>query len=434
MFENKVSTSVAKFLINDRVSIYLDLERSHGQYLVDATTGKSYLDCAAFYSSNPIGFNHPSLVDSVFTDTMSRIGIVKPSNSDFFTPEFSRFVDTFVKIALPKEFQHLFFISGGTLAVENALKVAFDWKVRKNIAKGLDKETGTKVIHFQQAFHGRSGYTLSLTNTADSRKTKYFPKFEWPRILNPKLTFPVTPESIIKVLQNEQLALDQIQQAFNDHGDDIACIIIEPIQGEGGDNHFRPEFLHKLRAIADENDVLLIFDEIQTGVGATGLMWCFQHFGITPDILVFGKKMQVCGIAATGRVDEVESNVFRESSRINSTWGGSLIDMVRCRKYLEIIDSENLVDNADKVGTYLTENLKLLAESTSKINNVRGRGLIVAFDCQDSLARDTLKAKLFDKGVYLLQSGINSIRFRPSLNFSFHHVDEVISKLKQCLL
>ena len=229
----------------------------------------------------------------------------------------------------------------------NALKTAFDWKVRKNLAAGKG-ERGSQIIHFRQAFHGRSGYTLSLTNT-EPMKVAYFPKFDWPRIENPYIRFPEA-EHLAETEAAEARAIAAIEAAVAANPDDIAGLIIEPIQGEGGDLHFRGEFLRELRRLADEHEFLLIFDEVQTGVGMTGRMWCHQHFGVEPDVLVFGKKTQVCGILASRRMDEVEDNVFRLPSRINSTFGGNLVDMVRFGRYLEIIEEEDLVGNAARVG------------------------------------------------------------------------------------
>jgi len=218
------------------------------------------------------------------------------------------------------------------------------------LAKGKG-ELGSKIIHFKSAFHGRSGYTLSLTNT-DPLKTLYFPQFNWPRIMNPVLFFEkgeITASELERIQKEEKLAIEQIHNAIRDNPDDIAALIIETIQGEGGDGHFRAEFLRELRKISDENEFLLIFDEVQSGFGTTGTWWCFEQFNVLPDILVFGKKTQICGICVSSRIDDVE-NVFKISSRINSTWGGSLVDMVRCTRYIEIILEDNLLENAKKVG------------------------------------------------------------------------------------
>src|SRR5438105_5634180 len=162
--------------------------------------------------------------------------------------------------------QRYFFIEGGAMAVENALKAAMDWKVRKNLQSGRG-ERGTEIIHFERAFHGRSGYTLSLTNT-DPRKTAYFAKFTWPRILSPSLDFSLPSAQREGVAaEREKLAEQQIRNTLIQRGPDVAAIIVEPIQGEGGDNHFRGEFLQQLRRICDEHELLLIFDEVQTGIG-----------------------------------------------------------------------------------------------------------------------------------------------------------------------
>lgn len=422
-----VMATLSKHLLVDGFDIIVDLEKSYGSYLLDARDGRKYLDFFTFFATLPIGLNHPKVLTTELKDRLLTAAINKPSNSDFYTVEMAEFVDTFARVAMPESLPHLFLISGGALAVENALKTAFDWKVQMNFHKGYTKELGSQVIHFQQAFHGRSGYTLSLTNTADPRKTQYFPKFNWPRVLNPKIEFPLNEENLRKVEKAEQTSIQQIKRAIIDFQDDIAAIIMEPIQGEGGDNHFRNEFFKELRTIADENDILLIFDEVQSGLGVSGKMWAYQHFGIEPDILAFGKKAQVCGIMAGRRIDNVENNVFVESSRINSTWGANLVDMVRSQRYLEIIEEENLVDNAAKVGTYFHDQLLKLQEKYPKmISNVRGKGLFIAFDLAANFIRDKFMIEAKKKGMLVLKCGERSIRFRPSLNIKNDIVDEAI--------
>jgi L-lysine 6-transaminase len=343
------------------------------------------------------------------------------------------FVKTFFKIAVPKYFRYSFFIEGGALAVENALKTAFDWKIKKNMKKGYKVEKGKKIIHFKEAFHGRSGYTMSLTNT-DPAKTALYPKFRWPRITNPKLSFPLNEKSIKETIQLEKKAINEIKDAFLKNTDDIAAIIIEPIQGEGGDNHFRPEFLQNLKELALENDALLIFDEIQTGVGLTGTMWAHEQMNVQPDIMSFGKKMQVCGIVVGERIDEVENNVFHQSSRINSTWGGNLADMARATRYLEIIEEENLLDNVKIQGKGLLDRLNLLAEKyPNVIYNVRGRGLFCAFDFKDVEKRTKFREICFNKGLLILPCGKRAIRFRPALNITREQLDEGLNIIEDAL-
>ncbi len=427
-----VLNELKKYTLVDGFDFVLDLNESQGFYFVDKRTGKKYLDFFSCIASMPIGINHPKLLEKDFLDYIGRVAVNKPSNPDVYTTVIATFVKTLFKIALPSEYKYSFFISGGALAVENALKAAFDWKVRKNFAKGYKSERGFKVIHFEEAFHGRSGYTMSLTNT-DLNKVKYFPKFDWPRVVNPKIKFPLE-ENIEEVVELENQAIEQIKQAFRDNKDDIAAIVIEPIQGEGGDNHFRKEFLQKLRELTYENDALLIFDEIQSGAGITGKWWAFEHFGVVPDIFAFGKKMQTCGIASTDRIDEVKDNVFHLSSRINSTWGGNLVDMARSTKYMEIIDEENLIDNAAKMGDKLLDRIRNLERKfPNVIYNPRGRGLLCAFNMKSADLRKKFLDNCFQKGLFILPSGKASVRFRPPLNLTERQMSEAFDIIEEAM-
>jgi L-lysine 6-transaminase len=431
---SNVLDELKKQMLVDGFPIVVDLFESNPSYFVDKASGKKYLDLFTCFASLPLGLNHPKMMDEGFLEYLKYVAINKPSNSDIYTEEMATFVNTFFKIAVPEYFKYAFFIEGGALAVENALKTAFDWKVRKNFMKGIAQEKGHKVIHFKEAFHGRSGYTMSLTNT-DPKKIMYYPKFsDWPRIVNPKMTFPFEGENYENTIKLEKQAEEEIKKAFKENPVDICAIIIEPIQGEGGDNHFRPEFLQRLRILADENDALLIFDEVQTGVGITGTMWAHEQMNVKPDIMVFGKKMQVCGILVGERIDEVPDNVFHFSSRINSTWGGNLVDMVRATRYLEIIEKYKLLNNVQKMGKYLIQQLKELEQLfPNLISNVRGRGLFCAFDLPSNEVRNTFREKAFENGMLILPSGTKSIRFRPSLCITKDEIDEGIAKIKLIL-
>lgn len=426
--ENKVKETLGKHILADGFDFVMDYEQSQGSYIVDKLTGKKYLDMFSMFASASVGYNHPYILERA--SWLGKMAVYKPTLSDVYLQEYADFMEVFARVVIPEELPYCFFIEGGALAVENALKTAFDWKTRKNWQKDIEKEAGI-AIHFRQAFHGRSGYTLSLTNTADPRKYQYFPKFDWPRINNPKLIFPLTEDSLEETIRQEQLALVQIQEAILSHPDEVACIIIEPIQAEGGDNHFRPEFFASLRDICDDNEVLLILDEIQTGIGMTGKMWAYEHTGIIPDLISFGKKSQVCGILANKeKMDQVEHHVFKESSRINSTFGGNLIDMLRFQLILEIIESENLVENAAITGEFLLNGLqKLEQQFPEDISAARGKGLMCAFDLKDHETRDRLKNKLFQEGIIILPCGEKSLRFRPHLNVTKEEIQIVLDKI-----
>jgi L-lysine 6-transaminase len=424
---------LARHILADGFEIVFDFERSHGAWVHDSRSGREYLDFLTFFGSSPIGYNHPKMKDPDFLRALHRVAQLKPALSDIYSVEYAQFVETLGRLAVPPYMKYLFFIEGGALGIENALKTAFDWKVRRNKARGIPGERGSQVLHFREAFHGRTGYTLSLTNT-DPVKTDYFPKFQWPRIDNPKLRFPLTPEVERDVAASEQKALDQVRQAFADNPDDIAAIIIEPIQAEGGDNHFRPEFLKALEGVAREQQCFFIVDEVQTGVGLTGKMWAHEHFGLQPDAFAFGKKSQVCGCMVGPRVDDEPENVFKVSSRINSTWGGGLTDMVRFARFLEIVHEEKLVDNARTVGAHLLKGLEdLQKELGGVMSNARGRGLMIAFDLPSTALRNKAQAHIVESGMLLLGCGVQSIRFRPPLNLTAGEADAGLDIVRKAL-
>ena len=429
----KVHETLSKHILADGFDLVIDLKNSQGSWLQDARSGKRFLDFFTFFGSSPIGLNHPKMFEPAFIEELMRAAINKPSSSDAYTVEMAEFVETFARIAMPEYLPHAFFIEGGALAVENALKTAFDWKVRKNFIRGYTTERGRMILHFRYAFHGRSGYTMSLTNT-DPNKTLYFPKFkDWPRIDSPYLHFPLNETNLEQARKDEARAVQQMEEAFINNPDDIAAIIIEPIQAEGGDHHFSLDFMRTLRELADENEAMLIFDEVQTGIGLTGKMWAHQHF-VEPDIISFGKKTQVCGILAGKRVDEVHDNVFQHSSRINSTFGGNLVDMVRFKRYLEIMEEDALVENARIQGAFLLSELEAMQlEFPGLMSEARGRGLLCAFDLCEAQARDLLKQKCFGEGLILIGAGDRSIRFRPPLTISREELTMGLTIIRQQL-
>jgi L-lysine 6-transaminase len=417
-------------LLVDGLKLVFDPERSHGSFFVDAVSGREFIDLYSFYASQPIGFNHPYFEKPAVTAELLRAAKVKVANSDVYSVQYATFVETFARVAGLPPLNRYFFIEGGSPAVENALKTAMDWKVRRNLAAGRG-ERGTEIVHFQHAFHGRTGYALSLTNT-DPRKIAHFPKFPWPRIASPVLDFSLPPAERLKaVVEKEQLAERQLLEVIAQKGADLAAIILEPIQGEGGDNHFRGEFLCKLREICEQHELLLIFDEVQCGMGITGKNWCCEHFGVLPDLLVFGKKVQVCGVMAGPRLDEVADNCFRLPSRISSTWGGNFTDYVRSTHYLRIIEAEKLVENARNQGSFFLAELQSLARKHPVLTGVRGRGLMLAFDLPTPAVRDAFWKGAYDLGLLVIRSGERSIRLRPVLDIQPEVIERALGLMHE---
>ncbi len=428
-----VHATLKRYMLADGFPVVFDFEKSRGAFLHDMKSGRDYLDLFSFFASLPLGFNHPGMKDPEYLERLTRAASLKPTNSDVYSIDMASFVQTFAETCIPESHRHhLFFVEGGALAVENALKTAFDWKYRKNQAKGGPDTENLEVLHLRRAFHGRTGYTMSLTNTRDPRKYQYFPKFDWPRVDVPAARFPLEGANLEATAEAEVASVAQVEAAFEARKDRIAAIIVETIQGEGGDNHLRAEYLRELRRIADEREALLIFDEVQCGMGLTGRWWAWQGIGVEPDIFAFGKKAQVCGIAVNHRVDDVDS-VFKIASRLNSTWGGGLVDMVRVERYIQLIVEHDLLANATRVGARVRGQLEKLAADSGKISNVRGRGLMIAFDLPDEDRRAALQKRLFENGVMMLPSGNVSMRFRPVLDLREEDGDLAVQRIAASL-
>lgn len=396
----KIYQRLQKHILADK-GLVIDLEKSKGSWIIDKETGKRYLDLSSQYASQALGWNHSGLISA--KDRLMKVAFHKVANPDYYTEEYTQFVETFS--SLIPDFKYSFFIDGGTLGVENSIKCAFDFKAK---LLGLNDNEVNKldIIHFKRAFHGRSGYCCSITNTHPD-KTNLFPKFNWTRIDN--------------------FDLSAIEMALKTNL--VAGIILEPIQGEGGDNHcFSSDYLKTLKEMADENQSLLIFDEVQTGCGLTGKMWAYEHFNVIPDLLAFGKKVQVCGFSAGSKIDLIPDNVFKVPSRISSTFGGNIVDMVRFTIIAEIMKKEKLIENAAIVGEYFLNELKKL----SLIQNVRGKGLMIAFDLENTEKRNKF-LEILEENMAILACGEKSIRIRPHLTLSKDDVDSAIHFIKKAI-
>ncbi|MDR0594188.1 MAG: L-lysine 6-transaminase [Bifidobacteriaceae bacterium] len=431
-----VHPALSAAMLADGFGLVADLAASQGSRLVDALTGEAYLDLFSFFASGALGLNHPALTDPAAMAELGRAAVHKPSNSDVYTVAMAEFVVTFQRVAGDPRLGRHFFIEGGAPAVENALKTAFDFKSRLNESQGRSPDLGAQILHLTDAFHGRTGYTMSLTNT-DPVKTARYPKFAWPRVTSPYLGTrrDGTPRDAEAL---ERQALAEAEAAFAAHPHDIAAFIAEPIQCEGGDHHLSGRFLRQMQDLAHANESLFIVDEVQTGLGMTGTMWAYQQLGLEPDIVAFGKKSQVCGIMAGGLVEAVADNVFQVRSRLNSTWGGDLTDMVRARRILEVIESDHLVERAADLGQWFGEALSDLAERHPLATDPRGRGLLRAVSLPSPEIRAEAIRRLWDRRVVIAGCGDRTIRFRPALTVTrddlaegLDHLDAVLAELER---
>lgn len=432
MQADEVLASLRRHVLVDGFDLVLDLDRSRGSTLVDARSGESFLDMFTFFASNALGMNHPAMHDPDVEQRLLTAARHKPSNSDVYSAPLADYVDTFDRVLGIDRLPWHFMVEGGALAVANALKAAFDWKSRRNEAAGRDPKLGMKVLHLRHAFHGRSGYTLSLTNT-DPVKTERFPTFDWPRIPSPALRFPLDEHEQANA-DAEDAALQAAAEAFAAHPHDIACFLAEPIMGEGGDRHLSPRFLQAMQALCHEHEALFVVDEVQTGVGMTGTAWAHEQLGIEPDLLAYGKKTHVCGVLGGGRLDDEPAHVWRTSSRINSTFGGSLVDMVRATVMLDVIERDGLIARAGELGATLLTRLQDLQARHEVVDNARGRGLFCAVDLPSTEMRDDVRSRLLhDERVILLGCGPRSLRFRPALTVEPHDLDRAVDALDRTL-
>jgi L-lysine 6-transaminase len=425
---SRVVERLQKHILADGERVIVDLERSQGSILVEAETGQELVDFHGFIASLPIGYNHPSLhEDGAYQAKLQKASQYRVAIPDIYHEYYADFVEAFAS-TLPEDFQrHLFFIDGGSVAVENAMKTAMDYKLRRNFDRDIHGK-GYQVLHLKHAFHGRTGYCISVTNTSDPRKYAHFAKFDWPRVEVPALYFD-SDGLAQRDIQGEEQALTVIREILShSRRHDVCALLLETIQGEGGDRHLSMEFLQAARAITREFDILLIFDEVQCGFGTTGKWWAFEHSPIAPDLIAFGKKTQVCGVAASGYIDTVP-NTFTTPSRISSTWGGQLADMVRCEKIIHVIRQENLLQNITVQGEYILTQLRNFARETGLIDNVRGRGAFIGFDVVDTATRDHVRELAKQAGCLLLVCGDVTLRMRPALSIQSWEIDRGLTIL-----
>lgn len=502
----------------------LDLPNSKGSWL-KTEDGRNFINFHAFFAADALGPNYTPYVTRLLSLLMKHPSCLvssRISNSDFPLREVAVSIMLFRQFTLKNEADwYLFFIDGGALAVENAIKIAQDWKVRLNFKRQINKHLhyrdfvnaaivgdegeaeklfailkgyhmvdaqgdvapqvtrtmtpgvladwmrkagmfeslseqdcrnkceqlltvlrsfteikGHKIIHFHRAFHGRSGYTLTMTNTK-SEKSKYFLQHDWPCVPSPHMRHMNLNDGELKQLQaDEAQTLAVIQDILKSDEPDIAAIIIEPIQSEGGDRHFRPAFLQALQHLCRTNHLLFMCDEVQTGMGITGKPFASDHMGIEPDVITFGKKSQVCGVfARKARIDEVADNVFNVPSRINSTFGGNNFDYVRLGLICECLMTDKVLDNVNREAAFLNQTLqKLQHKYPNLVLNVRGLGLLCAFDLPTTRMRDALIKQAFEDELLLLGCGEKTIRFRPVLTVTRAELEEGLHRLEQALL
>ncbi len=375
-------------------NIKIDFEKSHDSYIYDKNTNRYFLDFFGFFSSLPLGYNHQIFKEKKFIDAINRIGNIKVANNAVETDEGIQFFERFSRYTGMHIFKYFHFCCTGALAVESALKVAIDYKKSKKPI----------IISFKGGFHGINCWGLATDRFSPiDLRLEACPEVNWPKVND----------------------IDEIKKFIEENGaEDIAAILVEPIQCTFGDRYFPSDFFIQLRKLCDENDICLIFDEIQTGLGVTGKIWYYQHLNIEPDIIVFGKKTQVAGIMVKEQFGATFKSPVR---RLKVTFDGELIDMVRCMYILEAYERYNILENVNERSAQLFFELKKI----EFIKNLRRQGLLIAFDLPTQDLKDKFAKSCFENQLLVSPASYNCIRLRPNLNVSAEEIQEAVKIIRK---
>lgn len=366
------------------------LDRGEGSYLYDVN-GKKYLDFMAGIAVFAFGYNHKKFNDAV----KAQLDKIVHTSNYFYNEPSARAAHRIKEIS---GMDRVFFTNSGAEAVEGALKAAIKYAYLK------DGRTDHQIIAMEHSFHGRTYGALSVTGNAHYREP-----------------FGTMPCEVQFAGINDT---DSVKALLNDR---TAAIIVEPVQGEGGLIPAEESFLRDLRAICDEKDILLIFDEIQCGMGRTGSMFAWQKFGIKPDIMTTAKALG-CGIpvGAFLMTEKVGTHSLVAGDH-GTTYGGNPLAAAAINAVLDIYEEDHIVDNVNAVAPYLTEKLEALAAKYSCITERRGRGLMQGLVFDRPVGPIILEA--MDNGLILINAGAQIIRFVPPLNISRDQIDEMAAIL-----
>lgn len=419
------------------IRLVSNLEKSHGNYLVDADNNK-LLDVYCNIASLPLGYNHPKLLQNAekflpYLIQRSSLAVIPPNS----------WVNKIEKLMYfaPKGLDYIHTGCGcGSGANENAFKAAFINFFNRNLASYKFSEEkinssamensfpgspDLSILSFDKAFHGRTLGCLSTTRSRPIHKIN-IPAFKWPKADFPKLRYPLEEfeyENILEVSRCVSQVNDILYKDSQEKRPTIAGMIVEPIQGEGGDNHAPANFFKEIRKLAKHYGVSFMVDEVQTGVGSTGKFWAHEHWDLDtpPDIVTFAKKMQIAGYFTTKDYEPTHPY------QIFNTWMGDPVRILLLEQILNIIEEDNLIEKTAEIGRNLLEELMQI----ENIKNVRGQGTFIAFDVKDN---NKFADKMLQEKVLLGTCGENSVRLRPSLIFNEEHAELLLTKIKLCAI
>ncbi|KAH7002002.1 aminotransferase class-III-domain-containing protein [Ilyonectria destructans] len=423
------------------MNMLADYTKSVGNYIVDPDDN-TLLDVFAQIASIPVGYNNPNLIKAASTPDMVNAIVNRPALGAFPSHDYASILKTGILKVAPKGLNHVFTAMAGSDANETAYKAAFMY--RRQLDRGspdvdftqaeLDSAMNNQapgaphlsIMSFKTGFHGRLFGSLSTTRSKALHKID-IPAFDWPQATFPQLKYPLE-ENVAENAKIEQASLDEVENVIKTWHLPPAAIVVEPIQSEGGDNHASPDFFRKLRALTKKHNVLLIVDEVQTGVGATGKFWAHEHWNLQdpPDMVTFSKKAQAAGFYY-GNTAIRPNKPYRQFN----TWMGDPARALLFRAIIGEIERLDLVNNTAKVGGYLYSEIEGLAKKyPGQFQNLRGKGqgTFLAFD---NARRDEFLAKAKMLGVNMGGSGNSAVRLRPMLIMQQKHADILLDTLEK---
>ncbi len=399
--------------------VEIDPVHSLGSYVVEAQSGSEYLDLFGCQPRRALGFNHPALraSDGLLT---SGQGV---DCRWLVSPVCTQAVTRLMQQALAPDFSAVEFLESREAAVGFATQMV----VHQHQGRSVGRQP--QVITFSGACHGRHGLAALLSDATLVPWSCGLPPLDWPQLPSPTLTSMSQAQQLAVIEQRELHAEKALAATIARLGGAVAAVFVEPIQGAVGEHFFRSGFLQTLRALADNHGFLLVFDETDCGFGMTGQLWDYQSHGVIPDVLVFGGRMGVSGVA------------FRDPTLrlpLAAAWGptglcGSLSDFWALDRTLAVLAEDDLLTNARAVGGYLTKSLAELQADHPELSGVRGRGLIAAFDLPDAEARDRLVTAGFEEHLLMAPAGVRSIRLRPTLDVTADTIGRAMAQLDAAL-
>lgn len=428
----KLNADLGNVFDNRATYFVTDYYNSVGNYISDAD-GNQLLDVYAQISSIPLGYNNPAMIKAAKSDEMTNALINRPALACFPSTDYSKILFEGILAAAPKGMSRVWTALAGSDANETAYKAAFMYQHTKRrgdsdfSAEELESVMENKtpgasdmvILSFDKGFHGRLFGSLSTTRSKAIHKLD-IPAFNWPKAPFPTLKYPLE-DFEAENRQEEDNCLTEFESILNNYKGKVAAIIVEPVQSEGGDNHATPYFFQKLRQITKEHDVLMIVDEVQTGVGASGKFWAHEHFDLPspPDMVTFSKKFQAAGFYFANP-DLQPKQAYRQFN----TWCGDPSKAIIARTIYKEISKYDLVNETAQVGDYLFSQLKQLS-GKYPILNLRGEkfGTFIAWDFASGEKRGEFLAKMRNKGVNIGGCGDQAVRLRPPLVFEKKHAD-----------